>query len=198
MRKELAAVLVFESHAKAGTVCECHSFTDISQFQNCEKHFCCVSAAQKPAASLLSTSCPLWSYAQMLFEFFRLLKCLCPFCQIFNVEVNAYYREVVWNHNYCGCSVWKWCGWSMLSFFIWFLLWCSVQSGRQGHLLVHHLERLCKCDHTWEGKSRHRRLKPKHKIIFKTEMRCKAKVLCSHRALLLLSMKAKTLGSWLC
>ena len=27
VRKELAAVLVFESHAKAGTVCECDSYT---------------------------------------------------------------------------------------------------------------------------------------------------------------------------
>ncbi len=32
-------------------------------------------------------------------------------------------------------------------------LCCSVQSGGQRHFLVHHLERLCKCDHTWEGKS---------------------------------------------
>lgn len=29
VRKELAAVLVFESHAKAGTVCECDCFGDV-------------------------------------------------------------------------------------------------------------------------------------------------------------------------
>lgn len=29
VRKELAAVLVFESHAKAGTVCECGCFGDV-------------------------------------------------------------------------------------------------------------------------------------------------------------------------
>lgn len=29
VRKELAAVLVFESHAKAGTVCECDSSADV-------------------------------------------------------------------------------------------------------------------------------------------------------------------------
>lgn len=48
----------------------------------------------------------------------------------------------------------------MLRVFLLLLLWCSVQSGGQRHFLVHHLERLCQCDHTREGKyiSRNRHL----------------------------------------
>lgn len=45
----------------------------------------------------------------------------------------------------------KWCKWWSVVV----VVWCSVQSGGQRHILVHHLERLCKCDHTREGKSIH-------------------------------------------
>lgn len=103
-------------------------------------------------------------------KFFTLLKCLSLFCQILNVKVNACCREVVQNDNSCGCSFWKWCGWLMLN--VWFVLWCSVQSGRQRHVLVHHLERLCQCDHTREGNSIHGLHRTETQIQVKFKLTC--------------------------
>lgn len=88
----------------------------------------------------------------------------------------------------------------MLRVFLLLLLWCSVQSGGQRHFLVHHLERLCQCDHTREGKciSRNRHLSNALSSLNWMSVGCDADGVCARRAWWLRYTRARTLGSLLC